>query len=63
MYFFIYVSIIGGPIAMLSCVSFNYFTNCDECNEKTCKIKSIFEQVHYQTLKILSSSMLESMRE
>jgi DNA-binding IscR family transcriptional regulator len=63
MYFFICTSIIGGPIAMLSCVSLNYFTNCDKCNKKAFKIKSIFEQVHYQTLKILNSSTLESMRE
>lgn len=54
---------IDGPIALLPCVSLNYYANCDECDEKTCKIKPVFEQVRDQTLKVLNNSTLESMRE
>src|SRR5210317_1042821 len=35
--------IIDGPIAMLPCVSLNYYRSCDECQEEVCQIKGVFE--------------------
>ena len=51
-----------GPIALLPCVSLNYYASCEECNEKTCTIKPVFEKVRDQTLSILSNTTIESMR-
>ena len=48
---------VDGPIAMLPCVSLNYYANCEECDEKICKIKPVFEEVRDKTLKILSKAL------
>ncbi len=48
-----------GAIAMLSCVSLNYYEACDECkDEATCGIRDAFIQVRDQTLKVLEKSTL-----
>lgn len=51
-----------GPIALLPCVSLNYYASCYECNEKTCTIKPVFEKVRDKTLSILGNTTIESMR-
>lgn len=51
-----------GPIAMLPCVSINYYASCDECNESNCTIKPVFEKVRDQTLAILGNTTIETMR-
>ncbi|MBI3218324.1 MAG: Rrf2 family transcriptional regulator [Bacteroidetes bacterium] len=51
--------LIDGPIALLPCVSLNYYERCDECrNEKTCGIRNSLIQVRDETLKILGGSTL-----
>ena len=52
-----------GPIALLPCVSLNYYASCDECNEMTCTIKPVFEKVRDQTLSILGNTSIEMMRQ
>lgn len=52
-----------GPIALLPCVSLNYYASCDECNETTCTIKPVFEKVRDQTLSILGNTSIEMMRQ
>jgi Rrf2 family protein len=48
-----------GAIAMLPCVSLNYYEPCDECrNESSCGIRDTFIQVRDQTLKVLEKSTL-----
>ena len=56
------IRLVDGPIAMLPCVSLNYYASCEECDEKNCKIKSVFEQVRDKTLKVLTSTSIDSMR-
>ena len=51
-----------GPIALLPCVSLNYYAPCEECDEKSCKIKPVFEQVRDQTLSILGNTTIDLMR-
>lgn len=51
-----------GPIALLPCVSLNYYAPCDECNEKVCTIKPVFEKVRDETLSILGNTTIEMMR-
>jgi Rrf2 family protein len=53
---------IDGPIAMLPCVSLNYYTSCEECDEENCQIKNVFEQVRDETLKVLTTTSIDSMR-
>ncbi len=57
------IRFMDGPIALLPCVSLNYYTSCEECQEESCTIKGVFEQVRDQTLTILSQTSIASMRE
>jgi DNA-binding IscR family transcriptional regulator len=48
-----------GAIAMLPCVSLNYYEPCEECkNETTCGIRDSFIGVRDETLRILTESTL-----
>lgn len=53
--------IIDGPIAMLPCVSLNYYRSCDECEEEVCEIKGVFEQVRDRTLEVLNDKTIKSL--
>ena len=47
----------GGPVALLPCVSLNFYQKCDECsNEATCGVRDVFLEVRNATLKILSET-------
>jgi len=51
---------IDGPIALLPCVSLNFYERCDDCkDEVTCGIRKTFIEVRDATLKILSETTLE----
>lgn len=53
------IRLMDGAIAMLPCVSLNYYEACEECrDEKTCGIRDSFIGVRDQTLKILKESTL-----
>jgi len=48
-----------GAIAMLPCVSLNYYEPCEECrDEKICGIRDSFLGIRDETLRILSESTL-----
>jgi len=54
------VRLMDGAIAMLPCVSLNYYEPCEECrDEKTCGIRDTFIGVRDKTLQILQESTLE----
>ncbi len=53
--------IIDGPIAMLPCVSLNYYRSCDECEEEACQIKGVFELVRDKTLEVLNGKTIKSL--
>jgi len=54
------VRLMDGAIAMLPCVSLNYYEPCEEClDEKTCGIRHAFLNARDQTLRILSESTLD----
>ncbi|MGC6421551.1 MAG: RrF2 family transcriptional regulator [Flavobacteriaceae bacterium] len=57
------IRFIDGPIALLPCVSMNYYSPCEECDESTCTIKPVFEKVRDQTLSILGNTTIAMMRE
>ena len=56
--------LMDGAIAMLPCVSLNYYEPCEECrDEKNCGIRDVFNGVRDDTLKILSESTLAQILE
>ncbi|MGC6479222.1 MAG: RrF2 family transcriptional regulator [Flavobacteriaceae bacterium] len=53
---------LDGPIALLPCVSLNYYHKCEECDEEHCTIKPVFESIRDQTLTVLENTTIASMR-
>ncbi len=54
------IRLLDGPIALLPCVSLNYYEPCAECkNETQCGINKVMIQVRDETLKILENKTLE----
>lgn len=45
--------VIEGPIALLPCVSLNFYEKCVDCNEKKCGINKVMIEVRDNTLAIL----------
>jgi Rrf2 family protein len=45
--------VIEGPIALLPCVSLNFYEKCADCNEKKCGINKVMIEVRDNTLAIL----------
>lgn len=52
--------IIDGPIALIPCVSENFYEKCIECeDEKSCEIRKLFAKVRERVLPILNKSLDE----
>ncbi|MDT0555798.1 RrF2 family transcriptional regulator [Patiriisocius hiemis] len=48
-----------GPIAMVPCVSLNFYEKCDDCpDENKCSVHSLMLQVRDNTLSILEKNTL-----
>ena len=47
--------VIEGPIALLPCVSLNFYDKCADCNEKKCGINKVMAAVRDNTLAILDN--------
>jgi Rrf2 family protein len=53
------IRLLDGPIAMLPCVSLNYYEPCAECkSEVQCGLNKVMIQVRDETLKILENKTL-----
>ncbi|MCF6296732.1 MAG: Rrf2 family transcriptional regulator [Flavobacteriaceae bacterium] len=53
------IRILEGPIAMVPCVSFNYYEKCDDCpDESTCSVYRLMIQVRDSTLKVFRNTSL-----
>lgn len=53
------IRVLEGPIAMLPCVSLNFYEKCDDCpDEKKCAAHKLMIQVRDSTLKVLENSTL-----
>lgn len=54
------IRLMDGAIAMLPCVSLNYYEPCEECvNEPLCGIRDAFIGVRDETLRVLSEHNLD----
>ncbi|GAA0873491.1 Rrf2 family transcriptional regulator [Gangjinia marincola] len=53
------IRILEGPIALLPCVSLNFYEKCADCsNEKECKIHNLMIEVRDSALKVLENRTL-----
>lgn len=53
------IRLLEGPIAMLPCVSLNYYKKCDDCtSEESCGLNILMAEVRDSTLKILENKTL-----
>ncbi|MDT0689134.1 Rrf2 family transcriptional regulator [Salegentibacter sp. F188] len=53
------IRVLEGPIAMVPCVSLNYYEKCSDCpSEETCSVHSLMIQVRDSTLKVLGDNTL-----
>ncbi|PCH52040.1 MAG: transcriptional regulator [Flavobacteriaceae bacterium] len=51
--------VLEGPIAMLPCVSLNYYEKCEDCkNEEFCSLNTLMAEVRDSMLKILENKTL-----
>ena len=52
--------VLEGPIAMVPCVSLNFYEKCDDCpDEATCNVHRLMVQVRDNTLSILENTSLQ----
>jgi Rrf2 family protein len=52
------VRIVNGPVAMLPCVSLNFYKRCDNCDETSCGLHDIMIQVRDASLAVLENKTL-----
>lgn len=54
------IRIVDGPIALIPCVSENFYEQCLECtDEESCRIKRLFGQVRLAMLPVLDQSIAD----
>ncbi|HVZ98591.1 MAG TPA: Rrf2 family transcriptional regulator [Chitinophagaceae bacterium] len=52
------IRIVNGPIALVPCVSLNFYEKCEDCDEKHCGIRQMMTITRDATLKILEKKTL-----
>jgi Rrf2 family protein len=53
------IRVINGPIALLPCVSLNFYEKCDDCgDEENCGLRKVMTITRDATLKILEKKTL-----
>lgn len=55
------IRVINGPIALLPCVSLNFYEKCKDCDEATCGIRKMMIIARDATLKVLEKRTLYDM--
>jgi len=52
------IRLMGGPIALIPCVSLNFYEKCEDCDEAVCAVNKVMVQTRDATLKILEKKTL-----
>lgn len=53
------IRVLEGPIAMVPCVSLNYYEKCDDCpDEDACSVHKLMTQVRDASLNVLGENTL-----
>ncbi|MDV6168350.1 Rrf2 family transcriptional regulator [Flavobacterium sp. DG1-102-2] len=56
------IRVLDGPIAMLPCVSLNYYEKCDDCpHEEKCSLNKFMADVRDTTLNVLQQKTLHDL--
>ncbi|MFD0964931.1 RrF2 family transcriptional regulator [Pseudofulvibacter geojedonensis] len=56
------IRVLEGPIAMLPCVSLNFYEKCDDCiSEDVCSLHTLMSEVRDSTLGILEGKKLSDL--
>lgn len=55
------IRIIGGPIAMLPCVSLNFYEKCSDCDEINCGLRRVMAITRDATLRVLEKKTLQDL--
>ncbi|MEC3905629.1 Rrf2 family transcriptional regulator [Tamlana sp. 2201CG12-4] len=54
--------VLEGPIAMVPCVSLNYYEKCDDCpDELKCSVHKLMIEVRDSTLKVFRNTTLQDL--
>ncbi|MFY0591402.1 RrF2 family transcriptional regulator [Roseivirga sp.] len=53
------IRVLDGPIALLPCVSLNYYERCENCQEEVCGLNRVMAEVRDNTLKVLENKTLK----
>jgi Rrf2 family protein len=55
------IRIINGPIALLPCVSLNFYEKCKDCDEENCGMRKMMIIARDATLRVLEKKTLADM--
>ena len=55
------IRLVGGPIALLPCVSINFYEKCKDCDETICGLNKAMSITRDATLKILEKKTLSEL--
>ncbi|MBC7626215.1 Rrf2 family transcriptional regulator [Ferruginibacter sp.] len=55
------IRLVGGPIALLPCVSINFYEKCKDCDETICGLNKAMRITRDATLKILEKKTLSEL--
>ena len=54
---------VEGPIALLSCVSLNFYEPCENCHQKTCGINPVMAEARDAILKVLEKRTVNDIKD
>lgn len=57
------IRVLDGPIALLPCVSLNFYRKCEDCDELNCGLRKVMAQARDATLKVLEKKTLADLVE
>lgn len=57
------IRLVNGPIAMLPCVSLNFYEKCTNCTEEHCALHDVLIEVRDATLAILEKKSLIELKD
>jgi Rrf2 family protein len=55
------IRVVEGPIALLPCVSLNFYERCEDCDEETCGLRRVMTITRDATLKVLEKKTLKDL--
>lgn len=53
--------LLEGPIALLPCVSLNFYEKCKDCDEKKCGLNHVMKLVRDNTLSVLDKKTVQDL--